>query len=86
MNEQRAVFLEVLDWVIGEFVAQRSTNRWSSSAARARSSQVRRHRRAVHQVATALYATLQAELGRSGRRAWTPRAEQAINFMTAMRG
>jgi hypothetical protein len=30
MHDQRAIFLEVLDWVIGEFVAHARTRRWSS--------------------------------------------------------
>lgn len=88
MNDQRAVFTKVLDWVIGEFVAQRA------DAPVAFLSQLGRDHRKYGvtpeqytSLATALYATLQAELGQK----WTPRVDaagkQAINFMTAvMRG
>ncbi len=88
MNEQRAVFLEVLDWVIGEFVAQRSDEPVEFLTQLGRDH--RKYGVTAEQytsVATALYATLQAELGQK----WTPRVDaagrQAINFMTAvMRG
>ena len=88
MNDQRAIFLKVLDWVIGEFVAQRA-----DAPVEFLTQLGRDHRKygvtAEHytSMATALYATLQAELGKK----WTPRVDtagkQAINFMTAvMRG
>lgn len=88
MNHQRAVFTKVLDWVFGEFAAQHA------DAPVAFLSQLGRDHRKYGvtpaqytSLATALYATLQVELGPK----WTPRVDaagkQAINFMTAvMRG
>ena len=85
MAEQRRVFRQVLDWVLGEFIAQRAEEPVAFLAQLGRD-----HRKygVTHQhyesLAQALYATLSGDLDDKWTEAVDDAAVQAINFIAGV--
>jgi NAD(P)H-flavin reductase/hemoglobin-like flavoprotein len=85
MAEQRAVFRQVLDWVLGEFIAQHAQEPVEFLAQLGRDHRKYGVTQAHYEtMAHALYATLSADLSDRWTDAVDDAARQAINFMAGV--